>query len=479
MSQSIVSCKDLTIHYPESGAQIDGVSFEIAKGECFALVGRSGSGKTTITKALLGLHHPDTQIGGQILFDGRDLLTLRQKEWRQIRGVEIGYVSQNPWGACDPRREVADHIGQAWRCQGKSVSRRQIISELEKIGVADAQEKAGAYPHQWSGGMLQRASIAAATAHTPSLIIADEPTSALDADLSQAVLSSIRQRSAAVLLVSHDMDLVMQNADRIGVLHNGQLVEVFTPDQWQGHRHHAVTCSFLDALKDTRRTTSSNTQDPIVTLKDASLHYKGSREPILKQVDLSISPGEIIGILGPSGSGKSSLLKLIMGLHECSSGTMHKSMSLTRPGAIMPIFQDPSASLPLSWPVWRVVSEPLTASHLRRSSRARRREAAREALANVGLADLDIHAKAWELSIGQKQRVCLSRLELAEPELIVADEPTSSLDTISCQQVAELLIRLAQKGTAILVVSHNEAFLKRICDRRFLVDPEHKRLVAL
>ncbi len=476
MSDPIIACRNLTIRYPDSSPQIRNISFEVAAGECFALVGRSGSGKTTITKALLGLHHSETLIEGEIRFRGKDLSHLDQTGWKRIRGMEIGYVSQNPWSACDPRRPVFDHLREAWHCRGHRTSPSQIIEALERVGVIDAKERAFSYPHQWSGGMLQRASIAAATAHLPSLILADEPTSALDSDLASAVFASIKKRSSAVLLVSHDMELVMQNADRVGVLHEGQLVEIMSPKALNTAPHHSATKIFLDALDVGRSQLVKAVKAPIISLENVSVRYQDAADAILKNVHLSIAPGEIIGILGPSGSGKSSLLKLVTGLCTCVSGSVRKSPALERPGAIMPVFQDPSASLPLSWPVWRVVTEPLTASHLKRSSRKRRREIAKAALSEVGLGDLDIDAKTWELSIGQKQRVCISRLQLANPKLIVADEPTSALDTISCQKISGLLTRLAEKGTAILIVSHNETLLKRICDRRFQVDPGTKNV---
>lgn len=479
MSKSIIACKDLSIRYPSSGTQIENLSFEITKGECFALVGRSGSGKTTLTKALMGLHQESTEIEGEILFHSQNLATADQRHWRTIRGLEIGYVSQNPWGACDPRRTVLDHIKEAWHCQGRKTSPDDIIEALVAIGVTDAVNQVDAYPHLWSGGMLQRASIVAATAHKPSLIIADEPTSALDTDLSQTVLTSIKKRSSAVLLVSHDIELVMHNADRIGILHEGQLVEIISPAELTKNMHHSATRAFLYALGAAKPSLAKAKQAPLVALERASVGYEGAKSLILNDINLTISTGEIIGILGPSGCGKSTLLKLITGLLDCHSGTMVKSSSLARPGSIMPIFQNPSASLPLSWPIWRIVTEPLTASHLKRTSRKRRREIARTALVEIGLGDIDLETKAWALSVGQKQRVCISRLERAEPELIVADEPTSALDTISSQKVAELLTRLAEKGTAVLVVSHNRMFLNRICDRQFHFDQTRKTIVEM
>lgn len=477
--KSILTCQDLTIQYPgKSGQKIHNLTFEIVAGECFALVGRSGAGKTTITKALLGLHHSDVMISGRVQYRGQDLQTLNAKSWQQIRGRQIGYISQNPWSAFDPLRSVMDHILQAWACQGQKIARADVIDRLMMMGVPDPALKLDQYPHQWSGGMLQRASIVAALAHKPPLIIADEPSSALDADLSQSVIKVMRAYGAAILLISHDMGLVMANADRIGVLYQGEMVEVFEPNTVREKVHHMATQQYLSALEFSPLRRSSAHKARLLDWQNVSISHDQNQEPLLKSVHLSISQGEIIGLLGPSGSGKSSLLQAVIGLTDIVSGQTFYASSLKKPAAILPIFQDPSASLPLRWSVWQIVTEPLFAAHLKVTPKSERRRIARLLLDDVGLDMIDLDVRGWELSIGQRQRLCLARLELSQPVLIIADEPTSALDSISCQKVANLLGRLAEKGSAILLASHNRDFITQLCDRCYQIDPKKKQLSA-
>lgn len=477
---SILTCENLTIQYAStSEQQICDLSFDIAPGECFALVGRSGAGKTTITKALLGLHQPDVKMSGHMQYLDHDLRRLAPQNWRQIRGRQIGYIAQNPWSAFDPLRSVMDHILQAWACQGQKTTRADIIERLTMMGVPSPGKKLDQYPHQWSGGMLQRASIVAALAHAPPLIIADEPSSALDADLSQTVIQMMRSQGAAILLISHDMGLVMANADRVGLLHEGQMVEIFTPGEVHNKLHHPMTRQYLSALDLSPRHSLSDTGQELLCWENVSVGHGQDQEILLKEVNLSICQREIVGLLGPSGSGKSSLLRAMIGMDKIIAGQVFSNPVLNKPAAILPIFQDPSASLPLRWPVWKIVTEPLRAMHLIPTSKLERRRIARLSLDQVGLEQIDLEAKAWQLSTGQRQRLCLARLDLAQPALIVADEPTSALDSISCQKVAVLLAGLARKGSAIILASHNRDFITQLCDRIYQIDPKNQQLMPI
>lgn len=454
----VLSCKDLTVTYSTGARPVQGVSFAVAPGECFALVGGSGAGKSTIAKALVGLHHKGTSVSGSLALCGQEMAGAEQALWQKVRGRDVGFVAQNPWASCNPLRAVQDHVAEAWKCHGFAVTMKEVEHRLDGLGVANAGARMAQHPHTWSGGMLQRASIAAAGALAPPVIIADEPTSALDADRAEAVLQALRALGSAVVLISHDIGLVLRNADQVGVLHDGQLVEIGTPTSLTETVEHPETRRLLAALKPLPPR-KAKVEKPILNLSNVSASHNKGRVRVLEAADLEISAGEIVGVQGPSGCGKSTLLRLAMGIEQPSGGKIWRAEELQKKGATAPVFQDPVGSLVPHWPIWRSVTEPLT------TSRKARRKAAESALAKVGLAKVDLEARPGELSIGQCQRVALARATIVNPALIVADEPTSALDSPSTWLVSKLLRDAAERGSAVLVVSHDEGFLSQIADR--------------
>ncbi|MEM9249440.1 MAG: ATP-binding cassette domain-containing protein [Pseudomonadota bacterium] len=462
---AVLSCEDLTVSYPNGAVPVRGVSFSLAAGACFALVGGSGAGKSTLARALSGLHRRSTRVSGRLMLDGTDMSAATAAQWRAARGRRIGFVAQNPWASCDPLRQVRDHVAEAWRCHGCEIGWHDIATRLEGLGVAQAGERMGQYPHAWSGGMLQRASIAAAGAHGPPILIADEPTSALDADRAQSVLEVLRSLGAAVVLISHDIGLVLRNADRVGVLHNGRLVEEGSPAMLTRAPVHAETQRLLSALAPLPPRARPRQERPLLRLSNVSVCYAKGRVTALAGANLEIAAGQIVGVQGPSGCGKSTLLRVAMGIEPPSSGQLWRDKALGGAGAILPVFQDPVSSLVPHWSILRSLCEPLTVPGRPRLPRARRLARARAALAQVGLGAMDPHARPFELSHGQCQRVALARAILAEPAMIVADEPTSALDSPSTWRVSQVLRAAADRGTAVLIVSHDTAFLERLADR--------------
>lgn len=323
--------------------------------------------------------------------------------------------------------------------------------------------------------MLQRASIAAAGALVPPLLIADEPTSALDADRAQSVLETLKSLGSAVILISHDIGLVMKNADRVGILHGGRLVETGTPSALNSAPKHAETKRLLAALAPLPPRTADARSTPVLRMNNVSARYDRGRVAALARADLEVFAGQIVGVQGPSGCGKSTLLRLAMGIEAPTGGTIWRSEALGRPGAILPVFQDPVGSLVPHWPIWRSIAEPLTAPGRARPLRGQRRAQVDAALATVGLDMIDPEARPAELSIGQCQRVALARATIAKPAMIVADEPTSALDSPSTWLVSKLLRDAAEEGTAILVVSHDSGFLERLADHVIGMDAGQTR----
>lgn len=474
----VLTCKGLTVVYPGGTTPVADISFSVTPGECFALLGGSGAGKSTIARALMGLHRHGTSVTGALQLGGRDMIGATRAAWRAARGRRVGFVAQNPWAGCDPLRPVRDHVAEAWRCHGLTVSWREIARKLDELGVAGAGARMIQHPHTWSGGMLQRASIAAAGALAPPLLIADEPTSALDEDRAQSILDVLRATGAAVVLISHDIGLVLRNADRVGVLHEGRLVEQGAPSALQLAPEHAETRRLLAALAPLPPRTKCAENTPLLRMSNVSATYDRGRVNALAATDLEIGAGQIVGLQGPSGCGKSTLLRIAMGIEESAGGNVWRSEVLGRPGAILPVFQDPVGSFVPHWPIWRSIAEPLTAPRRSREPLGQRREAVQAVLSTVGLGDIDPEARPSELSVGQCQRAALARATIADPAMIVADEPTSALDSPSTWLVSKLLHDAAERGMAVLVVSHDSAFLRRLADHVVTMDGGRTREAA-
>ncbi len=345
---------------------------------------------------------------------------------------------------------------------------------MSVLGIGAAATRLRDRPHQWSGGMLQRASISAATAHDPELVLADEPTSALDAELADGVLHAVRRASRSLLLISHDPRLVENHADRVAVLRDGRIVETGPTGSITTAPRHEYTSQLLTAA-DTIRSAPRPVGDsprpaatpPVVTIDRVSVTYRSGTSAIqaLRDASLTVHAGEIVGIAGPSGSGKSTLLRIASGIEQPGSGTVSFAggQAPAPRGYVMPVFQDPVASLDRRWPIWRSITEPATVS--KRLSRPERLRLAGQALAQVRLGELDPHRLPGQLSVGQCQRVAIARALIARPALIVADEPTASLDVTTAAEIVDLLRLTRPSGLAIALVSHDEALLAAVADR--------------
>lgn len=464
MTGALLEAKGLSIAYAGGLPVVQNISFAIMPGECVALVGPSGSGKSTIARAILGMLPSGSRAQGQLDMDGIDLLTCGEAGFRALRGRTIGYVAQDPYLACDPLRTVQEHVSDAWYAHGLAVPPGRVVETLDSAGIVDAGRAAQQHPHQWSGGMLQRASIAAATAHHPPLLIADEPTSALDADRADATLAMLKGRGSAILLISHDLELVMRHADRVLLCDGGTVIGSGTPAELAASDDPAIQRLIAASAVPTRRRCDGEGA-PVLSIANLGRRFgRGVHErSILDGVDLTVRSGEVIGVTGPSGCGKSTLLRIIAGQDGASSGDISRADQ--RPGAMMQVFQDPVASLDARWPIWRSITEPLTAPHMPRLNRAERRARAQQALSRLGLAHLDLDSVPGELSSGQCQRISVARALIANPGLLLADEPTSALDTLAKRQVLDMLVAAADAGTAVLLVSHDRSMLAALCDR--------------
>lgn len=470
---------DLSVSYPGGHQAVIGVNLELQHGHSLGVVGASGSGKTTLLRAILGLLPSGSVVSGRIEIDGYDVLAAKGSDLRDLHGRVIGYVAQDPFAACDPLRRVRHHVTEAWAAHGQSPYADEVDAGLMRVGIPDPGLRSRQHPHQWSGGMLQRATTLAATAHDPVLTVADEPTSALDTDLADGALNLLRSTCSALLVVTHDLALAARHTDHVVVFDSGRIVERGTSRAVLAVPNHEITRRLVAAASpaplDKQRCAPLG--EIVVRAKEITKAYpnpRGRDVTAVAPASLNLRAGEVVGVVGPSGSGKSTLLRLLAGMERPDSGRLlvgqervwGKSAAphLPRKGFAMPVFQDPVGSLDPRWPLWRSITEPLSLAG-GRASRAERRRCAQRELAEVDMGDVDVDRLPGSLSVGQCQRVAIIRALVSGPGLLAADEPTASLDVEAASVVSSMLRVAADQGAAVVVVSHDEVRLRSCADR--------------
>ncbi len=468
------------------------VDLTIAEGETLALVGESGSGKTTTAHAVLRLLAPSAQVThGRVLVGGADVLRMSPRALRGLRGGVVGLVPQDPGNSLNPVERVGWQIEQVLRIHGAAgrgpARRRQVVELLAEAALPDPERVAAQYPGELSGGMRQRALIALAVAARPRLIIADEPTSALDVTAQQQVLDLLQRRAAdfgtAVLLVTHDLGVAADRADRVVVMKDGAVVEHGPVATVLASPAAAFTRTLLASaatVTGPTREAPATTEPERPTLELRSI-VKRFRQPrtrtgarwstALAGVDLSIGRGRTLAIVGESGSGKTTLARIAVRLERETSGDVLLDgvnvTGLTGPGLrdarrnMQIVLQNPYASLQPRFTVERIVTEGLR--HYRIGDAPSRRRRAAELLDQVALSRAVLDRLPSELSGGQRQRVAIARALALEPRLLVLDEPVSALDVTVQAQILDLLVRLQDEHRlAYLFITHDLAVARRI-----------------
>ncbi|MBA0210689.1 dipeptide ABC transporter ATP-binding protein [Pectobacterium brasiliense] len=492
---------------------VKNLSFQVNAGEILALVGESGSGKSVTARTLVGLAGENVDVQANAIeltrHDGGlcDLRYLTDRDWRAIRGREIGFVLQDALVSLDPLRKIGQEVAEpilTHRLLPRQQVPARVAELLTKAGIPDPENRAAQYPHELSGGLRQRALIASALAAGPQLLIADEPTTALDATVQKQVLkvfTALAQAGHGVLLITHDLAVVAEVADRVIVMQQGSLVEGGEAKQILSAPTHPYTRKLLAAIPtaSTRgkwlagsdplqsgiapspaslAANHTNTGDAIALTADRiAVSFKrpdGSRMQAVNQVSLQIKRGETLGIVGESGSGKTTLGKVILALQKPDSGEVRLAdnawSTLTererRPlrARIQTITQDPLSSFDPQFTVAQILNQPL---RLRRDlSDDEKQRRILTLLEYVGLTPDLLSRRPRSLSGGQRQRVSIAQALASEPEILICDEPVSALDVTTQAQVLDLLVALQrQLGLTMLFISHDLGVVQHMSHR--------------
>lgn len=474
---------------------ISEVNIDIAAGETVAIVGESGSGKSTTAAAVNRLLPENGVItAGSIRFDGRELTDLPENAMISLRGAGIGLVPQDPMSNLNPLMRVGEQIGEALEVHGHThgdATKARVVELLEMVGIADAAQRAHQYPHEFSGGMRQRVLIAMGLACKPRLLIADEPTSALDVTVQRRILDQLDtltdELGTAVFLITHDLALAAERADRIVVMFRGKVVEEGTSEQVLGAPQHEYTKQLLAAApslasrRDALPQRENATGTPFVEIRDLrkefALRAPKAGEPqtftAVDGVSFEIRRGTTVSIVGESGSGKSTTANMVLGLEDATSGSIlfdgldltalrRKELFALR-RRVQPVFQNPYASLDPRYTVEQSIAEPLRVHRI--GSTTSRRTRVLELLEQVALPAAMAERLPHELSGGQRQRVAIARALALEPELVVLDEAVSALDVLVQAQILDLLADLQRRlGLSYLFISHDLAVVRMISD---------------
>ena len=474
------------VWYP---AAID-MNYEIRPGEVLAIVGESGSGKSSSSMGLMGLLSSNARTSGSVMVKGVEMLGAKPKQLQKFRGKEVAYIFQEPMTALNPLYTIGFQISETLRTHfdlTPKAARERAIELLGMVEIPNPSESVDKYPHQLSGGQRQRAMIAQSLACEPAILVADEPTTALDVTVQAEILDLMRnlkdKLSSAVLLITHDMGVVADLADRILVMKDGYTVEQGTADQIFNRPQHPYTQSLLAAVPKLgsvakRELILDGTKRPVLSLTDVSVTYpKRGRIPAFtaaKNITFDIYPGEILGLVGESGSGKTTVGRAAIGLLPISKGSIKlngeeiggadqkKLRSLRQQTGI--VFQDPGSSLNPRLPIGESIGEPLLLAG--RAEGEALNAMVEDLLDSVELPRSYRNRYPHELSGGQRQRVGIARAIALRPDLLIADEPTSALDVSVQARFLELLLDLQEQlKFACLFISHDLAVVDMLAHR--------------
>jgi microcin C transport system ATP-binding protein len=500
-AQPILSVKNLNVSF-NNGVEVThavkDVSFELFKGKTLALVGESGSGKSVSALSTLQLHPKGAvQYQGEILFEGKNLLTLKESAMRAIRGNRISMIFQEPMTSLNPLHTIEKQIAEVLKLHKNTLSnttskksysngdlKARVLELLHLVGIPDPESRLKQYPHELSGGQKQRVMIAMALANEPDILLADEPTTALDVTIQKQILELLKELQhklgMSILLITHDLNVVHRYADEVCVMRHGDLIECADTESVFNQPQHEYTRTLLNADPSGQPVTLAEDATPVISTDQLQVRFpiKGGLFNRIKDyftavsgVSIDVKQGETIGIVGESGSGKTTLCHAILRLLNSEGGIQLKGQSLDQMNqkqvlplrkAMQIVFQDPYGSLSPRMSVKEIIEEGLIV-HEPECSAEQREQRVIDILTEVGLDPAVRYRYPHEFSGGQRQRIAIARAVILKPELIVMDEPTSALDRTVQSQVLDLLKTLQQKyRITYLFISHDLAVVKAI-----------------
>ncbi|MEL6459636.1 MAG: ABC transporter ATP-binding protein [Cyanobacteria bacterium J06621_15] len=517
MSDVLLSIENLRVGYASSSTEedswaVDDVSFILQPGERIGLVGESGCGKSTLGRAGMRLLPHSIRIEGRVTFQGRSVFDMTAEQLRKFRGEAVALIFQDPMTRLDPLMTIGNHCLETLKAHSPQLSNTQAkekaIATLQKVNIPP--ERWSQYPHEFSGGMRQRVAIALALLLNPKLIVADEPTTSLDVTVSAQILQELTRLCAeenmGLLLISHDLAMVAQYCDRIGVMYKGKMVETGLSKEVFQNPQHEYTRSLLQAalhiqtfseeenadtateLSTSLNNNSSNVT-PLLAIKELKQHYtiepnfierifKGQGQTIkaVDGINLELYPGEILGLVGESGCGKSTLSRTILQLIRPTQGKVEflgkELTSLSRKQVrsqrrqMQMIFQDPHACLNPTMTVGQNIADPLIIHGIANPGAAK--EQVLWMLDKVGLNPSQMYYQRYpsDLSGGQQQRVAIARALITRPKLVICDEPVSMLDASVQSQVLDLMLELKEEfELTYLFITHDLWLARFLCDR--------------
>ena len=461
----MLKVENLSIRFKDDLSDEDavkGISFAVQTGEIAAIVGESGSGKSMTALSIMGLLKKHAEVQGSIFLDDMDLLALDKKQRHACMGDEIAMIFQEPMTSLNPVMRVGKQVDEILRLhpdsmekgkRSKADRKRRVLEAFGNVDLPNPEEIYNKYPHELSGGMRQRIMIAMATVCRPKLLIADEPTTALDVQTQEQILKLLKkihkESNLSILMISHDLNVVANLAERIIVMNRGEIVEQGETGKVLQSPEHEYTKKLLASVPKGKKVPSEHSEEIVIEARDLSIYYPEGRKQqfVINHLNFEIRKGEILGLVGRSGLGKTTISKTILGIHRTYTGTYvnhakHSQM----------IFQDPFSSLNPAKTIGWILEEPLRVRT--NMEPAARRKKVTEMLGKVGLPEEYYKRKPGELSGGQRQRVSIALAIIGGADFIIADEPVSALDVTIQAQILELLLQLQKEfGLSMLFIS--------------------------
>ncbi|SFZ99085.1 Oligopeptide transport system permease protein OppB (TC 3.A.1.5.1) [hydrothermal vent metagenome] len=489
---SILNIKNLSLEV-DGSKLLDNITFNIQKGEIFALVGESGSGKSLTSLAIIRLL-PDVidVTSGDILLNDKSLFSLPEYEMQKIRGKSIAMIFQEPMSALNPVMTVGEQVAEVLKVHlglKKNVMKERVISLFREVALKDPEERYSWYPHQLSGGQKQRVMIAMALACEPELLIADEPTTALDVTIQAQVLELLKKirddRGLSILFITHDMAVVSQMADRVAVMKDGQILEQAVCDTFFSNPQHPYSKALLkDAIHKSESRESTEDQSNILEVKDLKVYFPIKKGFFQRTIDytravdgvsLTIAKGKTLALVGESGSGKSTIGKAILSLVDIYDGRvtfegtdlskLSKNELKSYRQKIQVVFQDPFSALNPRMTIGNIIREGMISLNVGPKTKSEQNRYIKELLLKVELEVEHFERYPHEFSGGQRQRIGIARALAVKPELIICDEPTSALDVSVRSQVLKLLKKLQDESDlSYLFITHDLSIVSLVAD---------------